>query len=67
MESTTHTVLTLKQRLVLDVLEPATGTTKHTREVAVATGLTHRGAQRVLYHLHDRGLVSVDEFGYYLA
>lgn len=57
---------TSAQRLVLSVLEPAEGRAKDAVEVAALTGLTPRGAQTVLYHLHDADLVAADEWGYYL-
>jgi hypothetical protein len=60
-------LLTAKQAAVLAVLEPADGSAQYADAVAERAGLTDRGALFVLYHLADAGLVTIDEFGYYLT
>jgi hypothetical protein len=62
------TALTPMQKTVLACVPNAEDGTTDARKVAEQLydlGVSYRGAQMVLYHLVDKGLIKVDEWGYY--
>lgn len=56
------------QRTVLSCVPNAEDGAVHAVDVyeqLIDVGWTQSGIQRVLYHLHDMGLIRLDEMGYY--
>ena len=66
MPRSTNPRLTSQQRAVLEALaeQPDYGTS-FAKDLATVAGLTVRGCQAVLYHLHDDKVLDLDEHGYH--
>ena len=61
------TKLTAKQEAVLRAMrERPDYWQSFAEDLADGAGLTVRGCQQILYHLHDAGILELDETGYYL-